>query len=86
MQVLPSRNGDEIVFSSRLLIVDTDPYLRKIVRQQLAVEGFDHVFEVGALADLDNALCHVIPDLILLDIHMSDGNGIEICQRLVCLS
>ena len=41
MQALPSRNVDEIVFSSRLLIVDTDPYLRKIVQRT----AFGFVFE-----------------------------------------
>ncbi|MDC6457505.1 response regulator transcription factor [Alphaproteobacteria bacterium] len=68
--------------SSRLLIVDDDAYFRAILRQQLAVEGFNDVFEVGVVADLDNALSHANPDLILLDIQMPDGNGIDICRRL----
>jgi DNA-binding response OmpR family regulator len=37
---------------------------------------------VGVIADLDNVLSHANPDLILLDIQMPDGNGIDICQRL----
>ena len=82
MQVLSPSGGKEAVFSSRLLIVDNDAYFRATLRQQLAVEGFNDVFEVGVVADLDNALSHVNPDLILLDIQMPDGNGIDICQRL----
>ncbi|MDC1406861.1 response regulator transcription factor [Candidatus Puniceispirillum sp.] len=82
MQVLSPSGGKEAVSSSRLLIVDDDAYLRATLRQQLAVEGFNDVFEVGVVADLDNALSHVNPDLILLDIQMPDGNGIDICQRL----
>src|SRR6056300_250087 len=82
MQVLSPSRGKEAVFSSRLLIVDDDAYLRVTLRQQLAVEGFNDVFEVGVVADLDNALSHANPDLILLDIQMPDGNGIDICQRL----
>jgi DNA-binding response OmpR family regulator len=82
MQVL-SPNGSKVsVSSSRLLIVDDDAYLRATLRQQLAVEGFNDVFEVGFAADLDNVLSHANPDLILLDIQMPDGNGIDICQRL----
>ena len=82
MQVL-SPNGSKVpVSSSRLLIVDDDAYLRATLRQQLAVEGFNDVFEVGFAADLDNALSHANPDLLLLDIQMPDGNGIDICQRL----
>ena len=82
MQVL-SPNGSKVsVSSSRLLIVDDDAYLRATLRQQLAVEGFNNVFEVGFAADLDNVLSHANPDLILLDIQMPDGNSIDICQRL----
>jgi DNA-binding response OmpR family regulator len=82
MQVLSPSGEKEAVSSSRLLIVDDDAYLRATLRQQLAVEGFNDVFEVGVVADLDNALSHANPDLILLDIQMPDGIGIDICQRL----
>ena len=82
MQVLSTSGGKDAVSSSRLLIVDDDAYLRAILRQHLAVEGFNDVFEVGIFADLDNALSYANPDLILLDIQMPDGNGIDICQRL----
>ena len=82
MQVLSSSGVKEAASSSRLLIVDDDAYLRAALRQQLAAEGFNDVFEVGVVADLDNALSHANPDLILLDIQMPDGNGIDICQRL----
>jgi len=82
MQALSPSGIKEAVFSSRLLMVVDDAYLRATLRQQLAVEGFNDVFEVGVVADLDNALSHANPDLILLDIQMPDGNGIYICQRL----
>ena len=82
MQVLSPSGGKEAVSSPRLLIVDDDAYLRATLRQQLAVEGFNDVFEVGVVAELDKALSHANPDLILLDTQMPDGNGIDICQRL----
>ena len=82
MQVLSPSDGIEAVSSSRLLIVDDDAYLRATLRQQLLVEGFNDVFEVGVVADLDNVLNHANPDLILLNIQMPDGNGINVCQRL----
>ena len=82
MQVLSPSIGKGALSSSRLLIVDDDAYLRATLRQQLAIEGFNDVFEVGFVADLDNVLSHANPDLILLDIQMPDGNGIDICQRL----
>ena len=82
MQVLSPSGSKEEVSSSRLLIVDDDAYLRANLRQQLLVEGFKDVFEVGVVGDLDNVLSHANPDLILLDVQMPDGNGIDICQRL----
>ena len=82
MQVLSPRGGKEVISSSRLLIVEDDAYLRATLREQLAVEGFNNIFEVGVVADLDNVLSHANPDLILLNIQMPDGNGINVCQRL----
>ena len=82
MQVLPPCDRKEAVSASRLLIVDDDAYLRATLRQQLVVEGFHEIFEIGVIADLDNMLINANPDLILLDVEMPDGNGIDICQRL----
>jgi DNA-binding response OmpR family regulator len=82
MQVLSPSGGNEAASLSRLLIVDDDAYLRETLRQQLTAEGFDYVFEVGVVADLDNVVSDVNPDLILLNMQMPDGNGIDICQRL----
>ena len=65
-----------------LLIVDDDAYLRATLRQQFAAEGFSNISEVGFVADLDPTLTRVTPDLILLDVHLPDGNGVDICQRL----
>jgi DNA-binding response OmpR family regulator len=82
MQVMSPCDRKEAASTSRLLIVDDDAYLRATLRQQLAVEGFSEIFEVGVVADLDNVLANANPDLILLDVQMPDGNGIDICQRL----
>ena len=82
MQVLLTNEEKETILSARLLIVDADAYLRGTVRQQLTVEGFNNVFEVGIVADFDKTLNNINPDLILLDIQIPDGNAIEICQSL----
>ena len=82
MQVLSPSGDKKVVSSARLLIVDDDAHLRATLRQQLLIEGFKDVLEVGVVADLENVLSHVNPDLILLNIQMPDGNGINVCQRL----
>jgi DNA-binding response OmpR family regulator len=82
MQVLSPIGFKEAVSSSSLLIVDDDAYFRATLRQQLLAEGFNDIVDVGVIADLDNVLSHANPDLILLNVQMPDGNGIDICQRL----
>jgi DNA-binding response OmpR family regulator len=68
--------------SPRLLIVDDDAYLRVSLRQQFMAEGFHNIFDIGSASGLDMALTKADPDLILLDIQMPDGNGIDLCRRM----
>ena len=82
MQDLSKRASQESGNSSRLLIVDDDAYLRTSLRQQFLAEGFHNIFDVGSATGLNTALKEANPDLILLDIQMPDGNGVEICKRL----
>lgn len=82
MQVLPQNEEKEVVLSARLLIVDADAYLRRTLRQQFVIEGFNNVFDVGNVANFDITLRNTDPDFILLDIQIPDGDAIEICQNL----
>ena len=82
MQEPSTRTSQEFGNSSRLLIVDDNAYLRKSLRQQFISEGFHNIFDVGSATGINAALEDANPDLILLDIQMPDGNGVEICKRL----
>lgn len=82
MQGLSKHNSQSLLNSSRLLIVDGDDYLRSSLRQQFLAEGFHNVFDVGSLTGLNEALKDANPDLILLDIQMPGGNGVDTCKRL----
>jgi len=82
MQVLLTNEEKETILSARLLIVDADAYLRGTVRQQLEIEGFKNVFDVGVVTGFDTVLRDTKPDLILLDIKIPDGDAIEICESL----
>ena len=82
MQGLSKRSSQDSGDSSRLLIVDGDAFLRTSLRQQLLAEGFHNIFDIGSATGLKTILKDANPDLILLDIQMPDGNGVEICKQL----
>ena len=65
----------------RILIVEDDPSITRMVRDNLAYEGF----EVACVTRGDRALSEVrsfAPDLILLDLMLPGLDGFEICRAL----
>lgn len=63
----------------RILIVDDDPAIRDVVRFALARAGF----ETEDAADGAIALAEILgtpPDLIVLDVHMPELDGTELCR------
>jgi diguanylate cyclase (GGDEF)-like protein len=73
--------SDPLRNSQRILVVDDEEHIRKIVKFQLERAGYI----VDAAVDGVEALktveaCH--PDLILLDLMMPNMDGYEVCKRL----
>jgi len=65
----------------RILIVDDDIDLLTIEKHYLVSRGFD----VSVFSDWDSAAVSmrtVEPQLILLDVFLSDVDGLEVCKRL----
>jgi two-component system response regulator MprA len=65
----------------RVLVVDDDPPLRRMLARTLAAEGFD----VTVAADGGAALVAAersAPDVIVLDVAMPDLDGLSVCRRL----
>lgn len=65
-----------------ILIVDDDQRFRGIARRLLESEGFD---VVGEAQDGEAALAaaqELEPDVVLLDIHLPDADGLEVAERL----
>ncbi len=71
-----------MVISRRILIVDDQPDLRKLIRMTLELGEFEvHEAVDGAGALAQAAVLR--PDLVLLDVMMPGGlNGYQVCERL----
>ena len=65
----------------RILVVEDDAPLRAMLEQELVADGYD-VRAVGSVAD---GLFHAEEeafDLMILDLNLPDGDGIEVAERL----
>jgi two-component system response regulator MprA len=67
--------------TERLLIVEDDAAVRRMLERSLGAEGF----EIAGAADGGTALAlaeHTAPDLVVLDVAMPGLSGFEVCRRL----
>jgi two-component system response regulator MprA len=67
--------------TERLLIVEDDAAVRRMLERSLRAEGFD----IAGAADGGTALAlaeRTTPDLVVLDVSMPGLSGFEVCRRL----
>ncbi len=65
----------------KLLVVEDDPQVRKMLVRSLSYEGFE-VDAVENLAGAYSAISESRPDLVLLDLMLPDGDGTQVCTDL----
>ena len=65
----------------RVLLVDDEPNIVKMVGKRLEVEGFDVLVAVDGQEGWEKATTQH-PDLIVLDLMLPKLNGYEVCSRL----
>jgi two-component system nitrogen regulation response regulator GlnG len=61
---------------SRVLVVEDDAAIRTVVAQALRREGHE-VSLAESLAQLDRALAVMVPDVLITDVLLPDGDGLE---------
>jgi DNA-binding response OmpR family regulator len=65
-----------------VLVVDEDPDLQRLLKMHLSLEGFS----IRSAVKLDEILRGLskdpAPDLVLLDVHLPDTNGLEVLDRM----
>ena len=65
-----------------VLIVDDHPSFRSSARAILEADGFDVVGEASDAASALAVSRRLAPDVVLLDIALPDGDGIELTEEL----
>src|SRR6202043_38626 len=66
----------------KIVIVDDRHLMRKVVRALLASIGVQHIFEAGdGVSGLD-AICSVVPHVVLLDWDMPGMSGAEFVRKV----
>ncbi len=64
-----------------VLLVEDDEGLVRVLTTLLAVEGFA-VEHAATIREAEKMLAHELPQVILLDIVLPDGNGLDVIRRL----
>ena len=75
-------NIENLLFSTRVLIIDDDDYLRSVLSSQLRNEGAVSIAEAAKASEAFDQVDLFKPDLVLLDTELPDGNGFDICEGL----
>ncbi|WP_420406361.1 response regulator [Nisaea sp.] len=66
----------------RVLVLEDEIHIRKIIVRLLREIGFDAIYEVGDGIDGMKELLRVRPDLILCDIHMEPMGGLKFLETI----
>ncbi|MFF2090879.1 response regulator transcription factor [Paenibacillus sp. NPDC058174] len=66
----------------KILIVDDEPSIVTMLQMVLRREGFQQLHSASTCAEALDLTKRLIPDIILLDIMLPDGSGLELCAKL----
>lgn len=70
---------------TRVLVVDDHEGFREVARALLEADGLVVVAEAQDGAEALAAAERLVPDMVLLDVHLPDLNGFEVSRRLALL-
>lgn len=69
-----------------VLVVDDHPGFRRMAGLLLRSGGYDVLGEVGTAAEALSAAEALEPDVVLLDVLLPDGDGVEVAEALAGLA
>ena len=73
---------NSFLHNKKLLLVDDEPELLKMVTAILADEGFQHIVTAVNMTDGAAAIEKEKPDLAILDVMLPDGDGFSLMQQI----
>jgi DNA-binding NarL/FixJ family response regulator len=72
--------------TTRALIIDDHAVVRSGIRRALESRGDIQVFEAASKAEALAQIAHVSPQLLIIDINLPDGSGLEIVSWVRTIS
>ena len=66
---------------ARVLVVDDEPLIVRALQASLSASGYEVRAAMTAAEALDAAAVWA-PDVVLLDLRLPDGDGVDVCRRL----
>lgn len=67
---------------ARILIVDDEPAIVKMLQMVLRKEGFNQIYTAGTCKQALQAIAAHGADIVLLDVMLPDGSGFELCPQI----
>jgi two-component system, cell cycle response regulator DivK len=67
--------------SARILVVDDHELNRKLLQRLLGIEGYE-VSAADCVASAEQAIAEIDPILIVLDLQLPDGDGVDLARKL----
>lgn len=66
----------------KIAIVDDEPSIVTMLQMVLRRAGFHQLYDASTCAEALDLVQRVAPDIVLLDITLPDGSGLELCSKL----
>lgn len=82
MPVASQKRLAELVETTKVLVIDDDLYMRKVIRSLLLAVGIKNVHDAANGAEGLDAICTLVPDVAVLDWEMPDINGAEFMRMV----
>ncbi|MCL2280118.1 MAG: response regulator transcription factor [Oscillospiraceae bacterium] len=67
--------------TAKILLIEDNLHIQKANKKALAMRGY-HVLETGTIAKGRELLLNEQPDLIILDVMLPDGSGLDLCEEI----